>query len=218
MWLVFPPALMPKTAWKACTSAWTHRHTHAQAHTSTQPHIHAHRRAHTYNNTHTHTHRHSQNTRAQSHTHMHTGTHVKRMCTHKRMHTQKSTRAHTHVCTHRHTQATFLLCPGFHSLGALQRSRSPLTSKQPNRLVTCSCWQGQGQAYSFFQSSPEDTPTDFRKRGKEGEKHQCEINRLPLACALIGNRTHNLLVYGAMFQPAEPPSQGETYANPLCFQ
>ena len=48
---------------------------------------------------------------------------------------------------------------------------------------------------------------DFRKEGREREKER-NINQLRSICALTRNGTYNLLVYGTMFQPTEPPGQG----------
>ena len=55
---------------------------------------------------------------------------------------------------------------------------------------------------------------EFKERGmegeKDGEKHQCErnIDLLPPQCALTGNQTHNLSVFGTMLQPTEPHQPG----------
>ena len=48
---------------------------------------------------------------------------------------------------------------------------------------------------------------DFREREK-GEGRERSIDRLPSVCALTRNRTCNLLVYGTMLPPTEPPGQG----------
>ena len=48
----------------------------------------------------------------------------------------------------------------------------------------------------FWQLPPECTPA----RGIESKPR----------CALTGNPAHNLLVYGTMLQPAEPPNQSGT--------
>ena len=52
----------------------------------------------------------------------------------------------------------------------------------------------------------------FRESGREGETLMWErnIDRLSSVHALTGARTRNLLMYGMMLQPAEPPGQGNT--------
>ena len=65
---------------------------------------------------------------------------------------------------------------------------------------------------------------DLRQRKQERETLMCdrtpvsclpympwlEIEPTTQVCALTGNQTCNLLVYGMTLQPAEPPGQGDT--------
>ena len=50
-----------------------------------------------------------------------------------------------------------------------------------------------------------------KREGRQREKHQCEREALTSClpyCAVTGNRTRNLLVYGMTLQPNEPLGQG----------
>ena len=62
----------------------------------------------------------------------------------------------------------------------------------------------------FFKSSPGDVYTDFREKGKEGERETSISCLSPLIHAPTRDWTHNLLVYGTTFQSTEPPCQGKT--------
>ena len=80
--------------------------------------------------------------------------------------------------------------------------------------------------YFFLQSSHKDVLIDLQreeKGGREGEKHQCEretsigcllygpqlwTKPATQTCALMGNRTVDLLVYGMMSQPTKPHRPG----------
>ena len=49
-----------------------------------------------------------------------------------------------------------------------------------------------------------------RERERERNVDMRDISRLALLRALTGDQTHNLLVYGMMLQPTEPPSQNSS--------
>ena len=46
-----------------------------------------------------------------------------------------------------------------------------------------------------------------RERKRETSMWERNIDQLPPVCALTGEQTHNLLVFGTMLQPTEPPAR-----------
>ena len=89
------------------------------------------------------------------------------------------------------------------------------------KFLSIRTYQHKSNAHNFFYSSPKDMFIDFRERVRErerGRKREGErererernIHQLPPKCALMGDLTHNLLVYRTRLQPTESPGQGPT--------
>ena len=60
--------------------------------------------------------------------------------------------------------------------------------------------------YLLFKNPPKDIVIDLRER--ERDRQTDRHHSIAFLRTLIGNQTHNLLVYRMMLQSAEPPGQG----------
>ena len=86
------------------------------------------------------------------------------------------------------------------------------------KFLSIRTYQHKSNAHNFFYSSPKDMFIDFResKGGRDRDRDRdrgikvTHIDQVPPKCALMGDLTHNLLVYRTRLQPTESPGQGPT--------